>query len=327
MTPAADETRRRFLDHLTLERRLSPLTTSAYRRDLAALTAWCDGHGFEEWQTLDGPALSRFLADEHRSGLAATSLARMLAAIRAFVRWGRKRGIFERDPAAGVHAPKLRRRLPATLDVDEAARLVTVETRDDPLALRDRALLELLYSSGLRLAEISALDVGDLDLGEGLVRVTGKGSKTRVVPVGSQARTALRSWLKARIALAAPEAKAVFISRRGTRLAHRSIEARVALWGRRRGLDRRVYPHLLRHAFATHVLESSGDLRAVQELLGHASLATTQVYTHLDFQHLARTYDEAHPRARKKRTAENGQKAEGLAAVPAQEKEGTRNAS
>lgn len=305
MTPAADAARERFLDHLALERRLSPLTTRGYKRDLAALAAWCEGNGIGEWLALDGPALSRFLADEHRRGLAASSLARMLAAIRAFARWGLKHGVFERDPAAGVHAPKLRRRLPATLDVDEAARLVELEAGGDPLALRDRALLELIYSSGLRLAEIAALDVGDLDLGEGLVRVTGKGSKTRVVPVGSRARAALQAWLKARLALAAPEAKAVFISRRGRRLARRSIEARVALWGRRRGLDRRVYPHLLRHAFATHVLESSGDLRAVQELLGHASLATTQVYTHLDFQHLARTYDEAHPRARRKRKAED----------------------
>ncbi len=301
MSPAADAARQRFLDHLRLERRLSALTAGGYGRDLAALAGWCDEHGIGEWHALGGPALSRFLADEHRRGLAPTSLARMLAAVRAFTRWGLKRDVFKRDPAAGVHAPKLKRRLPATLDVDEAVHLVEIEDTGSPLALRDRAMLELLYSSGLRLAEIAALDISDLDLAEGLVRVTGKGAKTRIVPVGRQAREALRAWLKARSEFAAPGARAVFISRRGTRLAKRSIEARVTHQGRRQGLDRRVYPHLLRHAFATHLLESSGDLRAVQELLGHASLSTTQVYTHLDFQHLARTYDQAHPRAHRKK--------------------------
>jgi integrase/recombinase XerC len=305
VTPAANTARERFGTHLALERRLSRHTASAYGRDLATLAAWCDKRGISEWRALDGPAVSAFLADEHRRGLAATSLARTLAAVRSFAHWGLKRGVFARDPAAGVRAPKLPRRLPATLDVDEAARLVEVPAGDDdPLACRDRAMLELLYSSGLRLAEIAALDVNDLDLATGLARVTGKGSKTRIVPIGSRAREALRRWLKARLTLAAPETLALFVSRRGSRLARRSIEARVTYWGRRRGLDRRVYPHLLRHAFATHVLESSGDLRAVQELLGHASLATTQIYTHLDFQHLARTYDAAHPRAHRKRKEE-----------------------
>ncbi|MGH8225808.1 MAG: tyrosine recombinase XerC [Gammaproteobacteria bacterium] len=308
MNTAADAARERFLNHLALERRLSPHTVSAYRRDLEALSAWCDQAGLAEWRALDATALSRFLADEHRRGLAARSLARMLAALRTFVRWGLKAGVFERDPGVGVRAPKLARRLPATLDVDEAAQLMAVDPEASPVACRDRAILELLYSSGLRLAEIASLNVGDLDLAEGLVRVTGKGSKTRIVPVGSRAREALKAWLKVRIALVAPEQMALFVSRRGSRLARRSIEARVAWWARQRGLDRRVYPHLLRHAFATHVLESSGDLRAVQELLGHASLATTQVYTHLDFQYLARTYDAAHPRALRKRdgTAKDG---------------------
>ncbi|MDN5865190.1 MAG: tyrosine recombinase XerC [Gammaproteobacteria bacterium] len=300
MSPDADQARQRFLDHLALERRLSPLTTSDYRQDLAALADWCDHHEIDAWQKLGGPELTAFLADEHRRGLAASTLARRLAAVRAFARWGLKRAVFLRDPAAGIRAPKLSRRLPATLDVDEAARLVAIEPTS-PLACRDRALLELLYSSGLRLAEIAALDVGDLDLTQGLVRVTGKGSKTRIVPVGKAACEALRAWLKARMPMAAPEETALFISRRGTRLARRSIEARVSCWGERSGLERRIHPHLLRHAFATHVLESSGDLRAVQEMLGHASISTTQIYTHLDFQHLARTYDDAHPRARRKR--------------------------
>ncbi|MDN5865545.1 MAG: tyrosine recombinase XerC [Gammaproteobacteria bacterium] len=305
MTPNADEARQRFLDHLALERRLASLTTSDYSQDLAALADWCDRNDMQNWQALSGPTLTRFLADEHRRGLASSTLARRLAAIRAFVRWGLKHELFSRDPTTGVRAPKQPRRLPETLDVDEATRLVAIEPTT-PLACRDRALLELLYSSGLRLAEVASLDVDDLDLAQGLVRVTGKGSKTRIVPVGKAAREALRAWLKARIALVAAEEKAVFISRRGGRLARRSIEARVSYWGQRSGLDRRIHPHLLRHAFATHVLESSGDLRAVQELLGHASIATTQVYTHLDFQHLARTYDDAHPRARRKRPRKQG---------------------
>ncbi|MGA7966481.1 MAG: tyrosine recombinase XerC, partial [Gammaproteobacteria bacterium] len=235
------------------------------------------------------------------AGLSPRSLSRGLAAVRAFVRWGLKQGTFERDPTVSVRAPKVRRRLPNTLDVDEAARLMDIGTDTGPQACRDHALLELLYSSGLRLAEIASLDLTDIDLGEGLVRVTGKGSKTRIVPVGRKARVAIAAWLKVRAGLAHPEEQALFVSRRGTRLARRSIEARVDHWAKRLGFDRRVYPHLLRHAFATHMLESSGDLRAVQELLGHASLATTQVYTHLDFQHLARTYDKAHPRAQRKR--------------------------
>ncbi|MGH6969001.1 MAG: tyrosine recombinase XerC, partial [Stellaceae bacterium] len=249
---------------------------------------------------LEPVALSRYLAERHRTGLGARSLSRALAAIRAFTRHGLKHGLFGRDPTLGVRTPKLRRTLPGTLDVDEAARLVEVDAKGGHEACRDRAILELLYSSGLRLAELAALDLNDIDLREGLVRVTGKGAKTRIVPVGSKARAALANWLKTRLALAGAGETALFVSRRGTRLARRSIEARVAYWGRHRGLERRVYPHLLRHAFATHMLESSGDLRAVQELLGHASLATTQIYTHLDFQQLARTYDKAHPRAHRK---------------------------
>jgi len=249
--------------------------------------------------------LTRFLADEHRRGLVATTLARRLAAVRAFVRWGPKQRVFDRDPTPAVRGPKLARRLPPTLDVDETMRLIEANTDETPLGRRDRALMELLYSSGLRLAEVAALDLTDLDLAEGQVRITGKGSKTRIVPVGKAAREALRIWLKARLALAAPGETAVFVSRRGTRLARRSIEARLDYRGRLSGLDRRIHPHLLRHAFATHMLESSGDLRAVQELLGHASISTTQVYTHLDFQHLARTYDDAHPRAHRKRRPKN----------------------
>jgi len=301
MSPGADEARRRFLDHLAYERRLSERTVTAYGRDLAALAAWCDEHGVGEWRAVDGLALTRYLAARHGAGLGARSLARAVAAIRAFVRWGLKQAVFERDPTVSVRPPKVRRGLPATMDVDETVRLVEIDPGESPEACRDRAILELFYSSGLRLAELAALDLGELDLAQGLATVTGKGDKTRIVPVGSKAVEAIRAWLKVRETMAADGETGLFVTRRGTRLSRRGIEARITYWARRRGLDRRVYPHLLRHAFATHVLESSGDLRAVQELLGHASLATTQVYTHLDFQHLARTYDKAHPRAQRKR--------------------------
>jgi len=305
MTPGADDARRRFLDHLAFERRLSPRTVASYGRDLAALAEWCEAGGIGAWADLDGLALTRYLAVRHGGGLGPRSLARALAAIRAFVRWGLKREVFLRDPTASVRPPKMRRTLPATLDVDEASHLVEIDPGEGLEACRDRAILELFYSSGLRLAELAALDLIDLDLAEGLVQVTGKGDKSRIVPVGSKAREALAAWLKARRPVAAEGEVAVFVTRRVTRLSRRGIEARIAHWARRRGLDRRVYPHLLRHAFATHMLESSGDLRAVQELLGHASLSTTQVYTHLDFQHLARTYDKAHPRAQRRRRGDD----------------------
>jgi len=302
MTPAANAAREAFLRHLALERRLSGRTVESYGRDLEALAAWCDGEALGDWRDLGTIQLTRYLAARHGAGLSPRSLARALAAIRAFVRWGLKQGTFEKDPTVSVRPPKVRRTLPATLDVDEAARLMIPDADDDsPETCRDRALMELLYSSGLRLAEVASLDLTDIDLSEGLVRVIGKGSKTRIVPVGSKARSAIKAWLKVRATLAPPEEQALFVSRRGTRLARRSIEARISHWAKKLGFDRRVYPHLLRHAFATHMLESSGDLRAVQELLGHASLATTQIYTHLDFQHLARTYDKAHPRAQRKR--------------------------
>ena len=203
------------------------------------------------------------------------------------------------NPAVGIRAPKASRRLPKTLDVDQTARLLDWDS-SDPLAIRDRAIMELLYSSGLRLSELLHLEVTDLDLKDATVRVTGKGRKTRVVPVGRHARHALQQWLQIRATLA-PLASALFLNRRGTRLAPRTVQQRLQQWGSKRGLPMRLHPHMLRHSCASHVLESSSDLRAVQELLGHSDIATTQIYTHLDFQHLARIYDDAHPRARKKK--------------------------
>jgi integrase/recombinase XerC len=224
----------------------------------------------------------------------------MLSAWRAFYRFLLDADPSRRaDPCAGLRAPKSARRLPSALSPDEAVRLVCIGG-DDALAVRDRAILELAYSSGLRLSELSGADIGRLDLAEGEIRVMGKGAKERIVPVGAPAREALRAWLAARAGIAAADEQALFVTRAGLRLGPRAIERRLAAWARRQGLDRHVHPHMLRHSFASHVLQSSGDLRAVQELLGHASIASTQVYTHLDFQALARAYDAAHPRARRR---------------------------
>lgn len=241
-----------------------------------------------------------FSASCYRRGLAARSIQRRLSAARTFYRWlGREKRV-SRNPVASVSAPKSPKRLPGNLDADRMSRLLDIRG-DGPLVLRDRAILELFYSSGLRLAELASLNLADLDLPDAVVRVTGKGSKERVVPVGSKAREALAAWLPVRASLAGQDETAVFVSRSGNRLSHRAVQQRVALRARQQGIDARVYPHLLRHSFATHLLESSHDLRGVQELLGHANISTTQVYTHLDFQHLAQIYDATHPRARTRR--------------------------
>ena len=285
--------------HLETERRLSPHTLSAYRRDLQALLGFARRHSLV-LEEMDSHGVRRFAAQCHRRGLSPRSVARRLSAVRCFFAFLLKAKEIGSNPAVGVQAPKPSRRLPSTLDADQMASLLAMQG-DDPLTVRDRALLELLYSSGLRLAELAGLDLGDLDVSDRTVRVTGKGSKTRVVPVGKPALEALRGWIEVRTGMAGPTERALFVSRRGTRLAPRTVQQRVQRWARRQGLPVGVHPHMLRHSFASHVLESSGDLRAVQELLGHASLSTTQVYTHLDFQHLAQTYDRAHPRAKSRR--------------------------
>ena len=289
----------RFLDHLRHERRLSPLTCLHYARDLARLAAYCDDRAVRGWSGLDNTRVRAFAAALHRQGLSGKSIRRALSATRTFYRYLLREGLAPHNPAAGVAAPKPARRLPRSLTTDEAVHLMTAEG-EGALGRRDRALFELLYSSGLRLAELVALDVGDVDLADGAARVTGKGGKTRLAPVGSHACGALRKWLPERAVLARPGEAALFVGRDGGRLGARSVQLRLRAWARRRGLRQPVHPHMLRHSFATHLLESSGDLRAVQELLGHADISTTQIYTHLDFQHLARVYDQAHPRARKK---------------------------
>jgi integrase/recombinase XerC len=226
----------------------------------------------------------------------------LLAAIRSFYRWLIREGQARSNPAAGIKAPKVRRKLPATLDADAVTRLLDFSAQT-PLEQRDKAMMELFYSSGLRLAELAALTWDRLDFAAGMVTVTGKGNKTRVVPLGRMAAQALADWRKARAGMGGFTEPAVFISGRGTPIAPRTIQARIRYWARRQGLPQNVHPHLLRHSFASHLLESSGDLRAVQELLGHSDISTTQIYTHLDFQHLAKVYDQAHPRARKKESA------------------------
>ncbi len=287
-----------FLQYLRNERRMSPHTVTNYRRDLLALEAFRHARRLADWDALDAGLVRTFVASLHQRGLSGRSIARTLSAVRSFYRYLLREGRARHNPAAGIAAPKAPRRLPQTLTTDQAVRLVEIDVRTAPDA-RDRALLELLYSSGLRLAELVRLDVNDLDLADETVRVTGKGSKTRIVPVGRQARAALAVWLKQRPTLARASETALFVSPRGGRLSGRAVQNLLRVWAQRRGLEVPVHPHMLRHSFASHLLESSGDLRAVQELLGHANLSTTQIYTHLDFQHLARVYDQAHPRARR----------------------------
>jgi integrase/recombinase XerC len=300
MQPKAAAWIGRYLAHLRTERRLSPHTEAAYHRDLDALVAYCDGEKITGWKQLDNFHIRTFAAREHRDGLKPRSVQRRLSALRGFFNYLIREGELEANPAADIRAPKGAKRLPKTLDVDQVASLLARKATD-ALSRRDLAMLELLYSSGLRLAELAGLDVTDLDLADRTVRVLGKGSKTRVLPVGKQAVTALRAWLAERQSLAKGGVAALFLGQNGRRLGARAIQQRVGRWAVKSNLNVPVNPHLLRHSFATHLLESSRDLRGVQELLGHADISTTQVYTHLDFAHLARIYDESHPRAKRRK--------------------------
>ena len=289
----------RFIRHLEFERCLSPLTCRNYRRDLGTLAAFLTGQDVAGWAQVDGEHVRAFSAACFRKGLSARSIQRRLSAARTFYRYLIREKEVGKNPIMSVSAPKAKKRLPGNLDADRMARLLDIPG-DGAIVDRDRAMLELLYSSGLRLAELVSLDVDDIDAQDATVRVTGKGNKERVVPVGRYALAALKQWRSTRGDLAGAEEKALFVSNRGTRISPRAVQARVKHWAKRQGIDANVYPHLFRHSFATHVLESSHDLRGVQELLGHANIATTQVYTHLDFQHLAQIYDRTHPRARRK---------------------------
>ena len=285
-----------YLRHLAEERRLSPNTLAACRRDLASLAGL---PGAPDWASLTVHDLRALIARRHREGLSGRSIARLLSSIRGFFAYLVREGVCGHNPAQGLRAPKTPRRLPAALDADQMGRLLAFAGQDEE-GIRDKALFELMYSSGLRLSEAAGLDIDGVDLAQGLVRVTGKGGKTREVPVGRRAREAIEAWLPLRETLARPGERALFVSRRGARITGRRIQQRLAQRALMQGLDRHVHPHMLRHSFASHLLESSGDLRAVQELLGHADIGTTQIYTHLDFQHLARVYDAAHPRAKRR---------------------------
>jgi integrase/recombinase XerC len=289
----------RFLAHLSVERRLSAHTDTSYRADLQRFVAHCGRNNVRDWRRVDSQHVRMFAAAEFRQGSSPRTIQRRLSALRSFFNFLLRERALESNPAVGVQAPKARKRLPETMDVDLMTRLLEFRT-DTQLGVRDKAIMELFYSSGLRLSELVGLNLGDVDRADRTVRVLGKGRKTRVVPVGKHALDAIARWLKERATLAATGEPALFVGARGERLGARAIQKRIAGWARQQGLGRHVHPHLFRHSFATHLLESSQDLRGVQELLGHANISTTQVYTHLDFQHLAKIYDAAHPRARRK---------------------------
>lgn len=286
-----------FLAYLGNERQYSPLTIENYTRDIRKLF---EVAGETKLADLQSHQIRRFVAQLHGAGLGGKSLARMLSAWRGFFTYLIRDHRFKSNPCNGLRAPKSARNLPHTLSPDEAVRMVDLPTNDDVLALRDKAMFELLYSSGLRLAELVGLDPAALDFNDGSVRVTGKGNKTRIVPLGSHAIAALQTWMQTRATMIKDGEPALFINRNGSRIGARSVQLRMKEWGIKQGIASNVHPHLLRHSFASHVLQSSGDLRAVQEMLGHASISTTQVYTHLDFQYLSKIYDSAHPRAKKK---------------------------
>lgn len=289
----------KFINYLQTERRLSGHTVSNYSRDLNKVVVFCQNRQIAAWKDLNVHDVRAYISQRHRRGLSGRSLQRELSTLRSFFKFLERDGVVSKSPAISVSAPKTARKLPKTLDVDQVSKLLNISA-DDVLSIRDRAMIELMYSSGLRLAELVSLDLGDIDLAQAEVRVTGKGAKTRIIPVGKFAKEAVINWMHVRGNMVLMDEPALFVSKRGARISRRAVEFRMKEWGVKQGLDSNVYPHKLRHSFASHLLESSGDLRAVQELLGHADISTTQIYTHLDFQHLARIYDKAHPRARRK---------------------------
>jgi integrase/recombinase XerC len=289
-----------FFTQLTVEKRASKHTLDNYRRDIKQLTLFCTAKLINNWHDLKPNDVRAHIAARHRQGISSKSLQRELSAIRSFYRFLLQKGLAENNPAQHVKAPKQARKLPKTLDVDQITGLLDAGT-DSILEIRDLAMFELFYSSGLRLSELAALDLADLDLKDKSLMVKkGKGGKSRILPIGGKALTALDNWLQHRVKLTVAHEQALFTTSRGTRLGQRSIELRLSLWCKKKGVDEAVHPHMLRHSFASHLLESSQDLRAVQELLGHSNISTTQIYTHLDFQHLAEIYDKTHPRAKKK---------------------------
>lgn len=290
----------RFLAHLKIERRVSPHTIGAYQHDLETLVVFCRKHKLDAWPKLDHAHIRTYAAHEHKRGVGPRSVQRRLSAVRTFFEYLQREKQVSKNPGIDVPAPKAPKRLPVTLDADQMAKLLEFRV-SDTLSARDKAIMELLYSSGLRVSELISLELSNLDLADATVRVLGKGAKTRIVPVGRHAVAAIQQWLKVRSRLVKPGADSpVFVSRHGRRIGVRAIQLRIESWGRSQGLAMRVHPHMFRHSFASHLLESSQDLRGVQELLGHSNISTTQIYTHLDFQHLANVYDAAHPRAKRR---------------------------
>jgi integrase/recombinase XerC len=297
-----------FLSYLRNVKQLSPNTVKGYQRDLLKLLRFCESTSerpIDRWSQLKPHQVRTFIAGQHRSGLSGRSLQRCLSAVRSFYNFLSREMRVKQNPANGISAPRGEKRLPATLDTDQVAQLLNFDGSSWH-GCRDKAMMELFYSCGLRLAELVSLDVGDIDLSDASVIATGKGNKTRKLPVGRHAVAALRQWLPHRtnlprkVPLLDVDSQALFLSQLGKRISHRSVQRRLQRWSTQRNLPGRLHPHMLRHSFASHMLESSGDLRAVQELLGHADIATTQIYTHLNFQHLAEVYDKAHPRAKTK---------------------------
>ncbi|HHG3227592.1 TPA: tyrosine recombinase XerC [Vibrio parahaemolyticus] len=289
----------RFYEFLRSEKGLSLHTQRNYKQQLETMAQHLAEMGLKDWSQVDAGWVRQLAGKGMREGMKASSLATRLSSLRSFFDFLILRGEMSANPAKGVSAPRKKRPLPKNLDVDEVNQLLEVN-KDDPLAIRDRAMMELMYGAGLRLAELVSVDVRDVQLRSGELRVIGKGDKERKVPFSGMATEWVGKWLRVRGDLAAPGEPALFVSKLGTRISHRSVQKRMAEWGQKQSVASHISPHKLRHSFATHMLESSNNLRAVQELLGHENISTTQIYTHLDFQHLAQAYDQAHPRARKK---------------------------
>ena len=299
MNKNAEQIRENFLHHLETEKRFSANTVASYRRDLESLEKYCLDQKITVWRNLKTHHLRTYTAKIFSRGLGPRSIQRRLSGIRSFMNYLLREGLIKSNPASGIKTPKAPKRLPNVLDVDQINQLLNIR-ETSPTSLRDKAILELLYSSGLRLSELVNLNPIDLNLKDKSLMVTGKGGKTRLVPIGQKAIEAVNQWLDVRSKLAKTDEEALFVGTKGVRLGQRAVQARITHWGKKNGIQQGVYPHLLRHSFATHLLEASGDLRAVQELLGHKDISSTQIYTHLDFQHLAETYDKAHPRSGKK---------------------------
>ncbi len=301
MNVAAREWIESFLGQLQNERHYSPHTLKNYRRDLARLVAYLEQQKITDWSAVEEQHIRGLIGQYHRRGAAAATLQRLLSSCRTFFKYLLQQGKIKNNPASLVQAPSSGRKLPATLDIDSVARLLAIEA-DDAISVRDRAMLELFYSAGLRLSELTGLNIEQgKECLQGTATVRGKGNKDRRIIVGSYAQRAIADWLKRRSELANEGEKALFVGKQGRRIHNSVVQQRLQYWANKQGIDMHVYPHLLRHSFASHMLEESRDLRAVQDMLGHADIATTQIYTHLDFKHLAAVYDEAHPRARRKK--------------------------